>query len=127
MKTKITHNTCSFYRSGRINNRAKEVTTKAKNLQPDKSSPHQNATPGKKTKDAATGKGTPRRVSRPTSKTKSPLTPAKTRTNVRKDVVPAQASSEKNSTQVSSTSATPDNENARRKTRSSAAGKRHVT
>ncbi|CAL8131690.1 unnamed protein product [Orchesella dallaii] len=110
-------------KTSRLNSRTgKESITKSKN-QSGRLSPHQSSTPAKKAKES--GKGSAKRPNRPNSKDKSPLTPAKTRTNVRKDIVTNQATIEKNTT--ATPSANPENENARRKTRSSAAGKRHAT
>lgn len=67
-----------------------------------------------------------RRLNRPIAKDKSPLTPAKTRTNVRKDTLASQTTVDKSAASTPSQAATPETENARRKTRSSAAGKRHA-
>ncbi|ODN05258.1 hypothetical protein Ocin01_01445 [Orchesella cincta] len=110
-------------KTSRLNSRTgKDSVAKSKN-QSGRVSPHQSSTPAKKAK--LSGKVTAKRPNRPNSKDKSPLTPAKTRTNVRKDIVTSQAAVEKNAT--TTPSANPENENARRKTRSSAAGKRHAT
>jgi hypothetical protein len=69
--------------------------------------------------------GGAKRIRNATTKEMSPLTPAKTRTNVRKDIGKVRIEKIANSINSVGQSNQPQGENLRRKTRSTAASKRY--